>query len=205
VAGALARPEIPGYVSIMGIDHDIMAEGPCPCGQGAIEVERQTPDHSWPSGQWVKWSADLKCALCRERYAFVGLTLVHKADAEAHFERLSRLRQAEEALTKLPIVPELRRAIAHALDAMPSKAARHRWLNERGLASETYATFSKHWRGGTEWALYGVRSRNLVEVASALGIDPAPVNEHLALIAGLREATWAKMEPIPTRIRHLTA
>jgi hypothetical protein len=87
------------------------------------------------SGQWVHWLADLKCDACRKDYAFLGLKLVRKVDAELHVERVTKLREAEAALMDLPVVRAIRSTIAARLDAMPTKAARHRWLAEHKLVT----------------------------------------------------------------------
>ncbi len=99
----------------------------------------------------------------------------------------------------------VRNALGAALDLLPSKAARHRWLKDRRLIWETYATFIKYWRSGADWSSSNVDERNARAVAQLLGIDPSPFDADLEHVEHLRAATWIEIEAIPTGIEYLKA
>ena len=178
----------------MGMDHDFY-RGDCPCGRGIIEVEHVSTDHAWSSGGRSDWYPALLCETCSKVYEFMGLKLVRRDEAATLRIWEERRQQERGQPCEEPGVNAMRAALASVLDAMPSNAARHRWLIERRLEHSTYATFSKHWRNGMEWTQCGVHYHNVVDVAGHLGIDCAPIRAEMDRLR--KEAESAPDEPPP--------
>jgi hypothetical protein len=187
----------------MGTERWVCETGPCPCGQGTIEIEQVAPDHGW--AQTIDYHPSLRCDACSKDYGFAGMTLVRKADADAYHVAFRAYYEAKAETDRLPILDEMRRLLAPVLEAMPTKVARHRWLREHGIESQTYGTFIKHWDNAERWVQSGVNRYNMLAVAAALGVDPSPIHKHEARLAWLRAERYQMPEAIPTSLKGLAA
>src|SRR5208282_3521304 len=136
----------------MGTDRDEAEREPCPCGRGAIVIDRLTPDHGWSSGQWVNWEGRLECDTCRRTYAMYATNpseyprLALIADVREKDRRFSEWQSADRALMASDSVQALIDRLTNRIETEPSFAAKYRLVRELSRYY-TYSTFNRHWRG----------------------------------------------------------
>jgi hypothetical protein len=124
---------------------------PCPCGKGEIVDFRETPDHGWSSGQWVRGYSRVECPDCDAMYLVSGDGFILRSDYEAReLERRAVWEQEKVLINSAPVVKIFER-LALRIDQEPSVAAAHRLLSQHGLTSDTINTFRRKWRGGEDW------------------------------------------------------
>lgn len=161
---------------------------PCVCGQGEIITYTTTPDHGWVSAYNVHQSFEIKCPSCAKEYALDGARVVRRVELAEHNAAHSRYWSAHEAFTKSSPVVEVKKAFGERLDAMPSRAAIHRYLQQHHLDSYSIGSFRRHWVDGEGWASTHVHTRNLSKVLELLGRDPASFDAELGELARLNAA-----------------
>jgi hypothetical protein len=161
---------------------------PCPCGGGTVVVVTTTPDHPHPSAYNTERHIEIRCEVCDREYVRDGLSLVRCADYRAQHEANTRSRDALHEFHESSALGEVRAAFGAHLDAMPSMAARHRYLGQHGLDSYSIGTFRKHWQGGVDWANHHVNARCLPKVLRLLGRAPSLFDSELQRLRDLDAA-----------------
>ncbi len=109
---------------------------PCVCRAGKILVTTTSPDHPWVRASQVQTTYEFLCQACEAQYVIDDEGRIRlRSEVAARRAAEDRLRAARQAFDRRADVEEVREAFGAYLDALPSVAAVHRFLEELRLAS----------------------------------------------------------------------
>lgn len=176
----------------MGTDRSNEFSGPCPCGQGTVEVDFCSPDHGWPTSTPFWREAVIQCSDCSKKYVVEdrdgSFVFVKRAEIDKR-EALSKKAYAiGSALLKGPKASRLIDLFIALLEKQPSMAAAHRLLTGAGLEHSSVATFRREWHGAKAWVNSHVSASDLAEVMGLLGVKDQEIQITLLQIEELMEA-----------------
>jgi hypothetical protein len=167
----------------MGTDRDEYGAGPCPCGNGMIQVDRCSPDHGWGGGSWFE--AKLDCPTCQIAYTIYDEyhgnmpKLVLRADIDKREKATVAWHAKRNQIETAPEFQSAKAKIEKLVDAQPSMAAKHRMLSAAGLADRSLPGFRKH-------PAYRVDATRVAKAAHALGFGDAMLDKFTVEL----EAIW---------------
>lgn len=132
-----------------------MFSGPCPCGEGTLEVDHCEKDHAFADPNKYWYEASVHCGACREKFelrrAGRGFGLFERGIAERNELRSREARKMKNEVLAGDKAQGYFKQLAALLDEQPSDAARHRLLDGAGFYVPNIAKFRKTWRGGDDW------------------------------------------------------
>jgi hypothetical protein len=132
--------------------------------------------------------------------------LVEKSGLDAKAKAQAAASAARAELDSAPEVEEVKKALIALVDAEPTKAAKHRFLQSLHLTHLSYGSFIKEQMAGTH-LLKWKSGASLIEAGVKLGLPQAI---HLAAkctqLEKLQAAVWnVQLKTVPTGARWMAA
>ena len=186
-------------------DCHVMAEKPCPCGEGTVIVESCIPDHPWAKDSQRFLKSALNCRKCSEVYALENrasmsclgpVVVVSRSEVETREQLLANWHKARKELAGSPKGQALVQKFVHLLQSQPSVAAMHRLLSDNGFHVRSIAGFRQEVKGPEGIAGLVKRQFGASEfpnMMAALGKSDAELEEAVQKAKGLWDAAQEEL------------
>lgn len=186
-------------------DCSVIAEKPCPCGKGTVEVLNCIPDHPWARASQRFLKSKLDCDECTKIYVIddrsgfdLGpVVIVERASVEAREKLLTKWHKTRKEIWASPKAEALIQNFIDLLNAQPSMVAMYRILTAHEFYLSSLPNFRQSVQGPGGIANV-VRSNfdasGLPQMMAALETSDSELEK---LVEGLNDIWDAAHAPLP--------
>jgi hypothetical protein len=186
-----------------------MAEfiGPCPCGEGILEIEHCSPDHGYSVSVPEWYETYVRCTVCSPTYNLQQFGKTFNLVAKSEVAQINaKSRECSEFATKLGAAAQAKgimSAMVALLDNQTSAAAAYRIAAAAGLSYSSLPSFRKRWTGGAALVSAFASGYNVGKMLKVLKIDDPELQAAVANLEMLFEAGHAKCTPLQPAVHIL--